>query len=58
VFPAAWCESFCSLQQRREIMQYFAFIVNFFSFVHRVFRGFLPVNNTLIWWSFSTGGEL
>jgi hypothetical protein len=39
-------------------MQCFAFIVNFFSFVHRVFRGFLPVNNTLIWWSFSTGGEL
>mgnify|MGYP007054526621 CR=1 FL=1 len=39
-------------------MQCFAFIVNFFSCVCRVFRGFLSVDNTVILGSFSAGGEL
>jgi hypothetical protein len=49
---------FVRQQQRDEIMQCFALIVNFFSIVRRVFRGFpLSTQHINSWWR-SAGGEL
>jgi hypothetical protein len=57
-YLAAWYEALCSLQQRGEIMQRFAFLVNLFLLL-RFFRNApeLPANY-LISLAFQRGDEL
>ncbi|WP_223164632.1 hypothetical protein, partial [Massilia rubra] len=57
-YLAAWYEALCSLQQRGEIMQRFAFLVNLFLLL-RFFRNAPGLScNYLISLALQRGGEL